>query len=120
MLPETAPFRARRLSLTPLVDVIFLLLMFFMLSSTFSRLAEIELAGAGTGLPPAESPRFLRLTEDRMTLNGRPVAAEEVAAALRGTPALLLSVDDTATAQRLADLLTLVRGVQGLSVAVIR
>ena len=119
MRPETAAFRARRLSLTPLVDVIFLLLMFFMLSSTFSRLTEIELAGAGTGLP-AESPRFLRLTEDRMTLNGRPVAAEELAGALRGTSALLLSVDDTATAQRLADVLTHVRAVQGLSVAVIR
>lgn len=33
----------KRLSMTPLVDVIFLLLMFFMLSSTFSKYSALEL-----------------------------------------------------------------------------
>lgn len=40
-----APVRSprKKLSMTPLVDVIFLLLMFFMLSSTFSKYASLEL-----------------------------------------------------------------------------
>ena len=41
-----APARIRRpLPLVPLVDVVFLLLMFFMLSSTFSKFGSLALAG---------------------------------------------------------------------------
>ena len=45
-MPDTAapslvrPARRRRLPLTPLIDVIFLLLLFFMLSSTFTRFSD--------------------------------------------------------------------------------
>ena len=35
--------------MTSLIDVIFLLLLFFMLTSTFSKFAEIELAAATSG-----------------------------------------------------------------------
>jgi biopolymer transport protein ExbD len=37
-------------TLTPLIDVIFLLLLFFMLSSTFTRFAEVPLTNAGGGV----------------------------------------------------------------------
>jgi len=51
MLRITRPLAARkRLSLTPLIDVIFILVMFFLLSSTFGvwRPLEIGLGGDGT------------------------------------------------------------------------
>ena len=51
--------RRRRLSMTSLIDVIFLLLLFFMLSSTFTRFAELELAAGGTGGSPMPSGRCL-------------------------------------------------------------
>ncbi|WP_367714863.1 biopolymer transporter ExbD [Nitratireductor sp. GISD-1A_MAKvit] len=37
--------RRKPLSLTSLIDVIFLLLLFFMLSSTFTRFASVEISG---------------------------------------------------------------------------
>jgi biopolymer transport protein ExbD len=44
-----APARIRRpLPLVPLVDVVFLLLMFFMLSSTFTKFGTLLLAGASS------------------------------------------------------------------------
>ena len=50
--------------MTSLIDVIFLLLLFFMLTSTFTRFSEVELTAAGSGTPPqapTEAPLFLRL-----------------------------------------------------------
>ncbi|MEX0280950.1 MAG: biopolymer transporter ExbD, partial [Arenibacterium sp.] len=44
---NVAPRRRRVVSLTALIDVVFLLLLFFMLTSTFSSFGEIEL------FPPA-------------------------------------------------------------------
>ncbi|MDZ7824037.1 MAG: biopolymer transporter ExbD [Ahrensia sp.] len=47
---NSAPIKRRRkLALTPLIDVIFLLLLFFMLSSTFSRFSEVSIGGGGAG-----------------------------------------------------------------------
>ena len=51
------PQRKRRaLSLTPLIDVVFLLLVFFMLASTFLKFGtvKIETAGGGSESLPAE------------------------------------------------------------------
>ena len=47
---ENHATQRRRISLTPLIDVVFLLLLFFMLASTFTKHFEIPLASAG----PAE------------------------------------------------------------------
>ncbi len=100
--------------MTSLIDVIFLLLLFFMLSSTFSRSGEIEIATAaqGTAAAPPESEArlvFLRLGADGISVNGRPVAPEELRAAVEdqgpGPRHLVLSVTEAATAQALADAL---------------
>ncbi|MBM9594400.1 ExbD/TolR family protein [Roseitranquillus sediminis] len=125
MLPDgalAARFRPRRLSLTPLIDVIFLLLMFFMLSSTFVRLGEIEINSAGTETASQPS-HFMQLRQDRLTLNGRDVALADLAQAIGdGTVGdkLVLDVDDVASAQRLADVLAALSSLRHLSVAVIR
>ncbi len=113
--------------MTSLIDVIFLLLLFFMLSSTFSRFAEIELSSATAGGAPGETrPLFLQLRPERLTLNGEALSLDRLAPALRGqagnieTPApLLVSLGDGVTAQRLADLLVVLRGVPGFAPTVL-
>ncbi|MEM6595553.1 MAG: biopolymer transporter ExbD [Pseudomonadota bacterium] len=116
--------RRRALSMTSLIDVIFLLLLFFMLSSTFSRFAEVELsAGGGQGAAGATSGEllFLRLTESATTLNGAPISAQALQARLEsyaeGT--LLVSVTSEATAQALTDVLVIAKAAPGLTVTVL-
>ena len=120
-MPRAAPFVRRRMSLTPLIDVIFLLLLFFMLSSTFVRFGEIELssATAGSGQPGDVVERsFVQLGAERLTVNGRPVALDAIADTLEPGQ-VLISLDDDATAQRLVDLLAALRGRDGLNVTVL-
>ncbi|UTW10078.1 ExbD/TolR family protein [Marinobacterium rhizophilum] len=63
-LELAAPARRRAISLTPLIDVVFILLLFFMLSSTFTQWRQLDLAVPGTGAatPPAQHP--VRLLSD--------------------------------------------------------
>jgi biopolymer transport protein ExbD len=59
--------RSPELNLTPLIDVVFLLLIFFMVSTTFQRESEIrvELPQASAEEPLEGPPRFLDITVDR-------------------------------------------------------
>ena len=113
------------MSLTPLIDVIFLLLLFFMLSSTFSRFAEIELTGAGSGAATtAAPPVFVQLRGEDISVNGQPVAFEELQDALqghteRGAELALISMDDIVTSQRFVDVYGLARGVERLNLAIV-
>ena len=72
----------RRLTLTSLIDVIFLLLLFFMLTSTFSTYGEIELsqATAGSAAPGVPTERlFVQIGAERLVLNGAPITLDELA-----------------------------------------
>lgn len=110
--------RARRISLTPLIDMIFVLLLFFMLSSTFSQLGEIDLAVAAGGQAerPAQAPVFVQLGPDLLRLNGQETTMETFVDALdpfsgpEGGGLVLVSLLPEVTAQRLTDLLALLRG----------
>ncbi|MEM6481767.1 MAG: biopolymer transporter ExbD [Pseudomonadota bacterium] len=118
---DVAPFKRRPLSVTPLIDVIFLLLLFFMLTSTFSRFGEIELSQA-TGGPVSEavpSDRFfVQLGAERLVLNGDDITLDALADEAQ-TGQVLVSLDADVTAQRLVDLLVRLRGREGLSVTVL-
>lgn len=78
------------ISLTPLIDVVFILLVFFMLASNFLQFRSFELSAAGPGAAKADRPAALTvaITADGMTLEGRPVDAATLPArlteALRG------------------------------------
>ncbi|MAO27657.1 MAG: biopolymer transporter ExbD [Roseovarius sp.] len=118
----------RKLSMTSLIDVIFLLLLFFMLSSTFSKFAEVELSAAGSGAGAVQGetrPMFLRLGAEGLSLNGREVALDALQDVVRGEmpeageQPLLVSLQDGVNAQRLIDLLGVLRGVGNLSVTVL-
>lgn len=112
--------------MTSLIDVIFLLLLFFMLSSTFSKFSEIELStsGSGVGLTPGTAPLFLELGEETLRLNGESLTLETLVEAIGSTrqgktQPLLVSLKSGATAQRLTDLLAALRPVKGLSLTVL-
>jgi biopolymer transport protein ExbD len=117
-----APRPRRRLSVTSLIDVIFLLLIFFMLSSTFSRFAEIEIgaaAGGGAAAVAGTTPLFLQLGEAELALNGQPVAPEALAAEIGEEAQVIVSLRDGVTAQRLADVLVALRAAPGATVTVL-
>lgn len=116
--------------MTSLVDVIFLLLLFFMLSSTFSTFAEIELVSADAASGSADArPLFVQLGPDRISLNGDDMSLKTLAATLQertgdvvssdGTVPLLVSLKGGVDAQRLADLLVVLRGVPDVSATVL-
>lgn len=119
--------RRRRLSMTSLIDVIFLLLLFFMLSSTFSRFAEVDLATASAGASASNDVQksFLQLGETSLRVNGQDV---EVAALQERfseispeaeTQQVIVSLRDDVTAQRLTDVLVILRGISRLSISVL-
>lgn len=129
MLAKTGKhgFQRRPLAMTSLIDVIFLLLLFFMLTSTFSKYAEVELLSAGAGVAEASDqvPVFLRLTPVDLSLNGAPqnlqtlTAAFDRAATELTEQVVLVSLDDAVSSQRLVDLLAVLRGISGLRVQVL-
>ena len=113
--------------MTSLIDVIFLLLLFFMLTSTFSKFAEVELlsAGAGNAKNTDQAPVFLRLNEEELSLNGIPHALDDLASVLKSPEGrvtdqmVLVSLGKTVTSQRLVDLLAVLRGIGGIKVQVL-
>ena len=111
--------------MTSLIDVIFLLLLFFMLTSTFSKFSEVELSAAGSGAaaPSDVPPLFLQLGVDDLRLNGDPLdmgalALSPLSEAEDGTM-LLVSLGAEVDAQRLTDLLVALRGLPALRVTVL-
>ena len=120
MLNE-APFKKRPVSMTPLIDVVFLLLLFFMLTSTFSTFGEIELnqtASGGADQNPPSNRAFVQLGQERLTLNGAPVTLDTLAEGV-DSGLVLVSLDEDTTAQRVVDLLVRLRGRAELSVLVL-
>ncbi|MEC9310793.1 MAG: biopolymer transporter ExbD, partial [Pseudomonadota bacterium] len=76
--------RRRRLSMTSLIDVIFLLLLFFMLTSTFSKYGEVELMAAGQGAKTQDRQKlFVTLGAERLMLNGQQADLARIADLVR-------------------------------------
>ncbi|GAB4517272.1 MAG: hypothetical protein Tsb0019_16990 [Roseibium sp.] len=116
--------RQRPISLTPLVDVIFLLLLFFMLSSTFTTFGEIDLgapaAGGGAGKVPEA---LLTIADTRLRLNGRDIdatALEDEARALvdRQIGSLLILTRGETTTQQLVEIMSRLKTFPDLKVTV--
>lgn len=112
--------------MTSLIDVIFLLLLFFMLTSTFSRFSEVPLPLGGAGTITAEAstpPLFLQVGEDAISLNGRDMAldglAEAIAADGDAPQPVIVSVKADTSAQRLTDVLVALQEVPNLSLNVL-
>jgi biopolymer transport protein ExbD len=69
----TTTSRPKVISLTPLIDVVFILLMFFMLTSTFTTPAALDLSTPVAGAPAEpQLPQVLELTADgRLRVTGQ-------------------------------------------------
>ncbi|AJE45226.1 ExbD/TolR family protein [Celeribacter indicus] len=77
------PRPRRRPSLTPMIDVVFLLLVFFMLASRFGMDMQIPLTLAGASTTPYSGPpRLVDIDETGIRLNGGEVEEDGLAAAL--------------------------------------
>lgn len=74
------------INLTPIIDVVFLLLMFFMLASTFVNFAEIDLSLAGrtqaVAQPSAPMVLLSVRADGRFVVNGESVEPDGIAEAL--------------------------------------
>lgn len=118
--------RRGRMSMTSLIDVIFLLLLFFMLTSTFSKFGEVELMAAGKAAAADDRQKlFVTLGAKELTLNGQSVDLGRIADLVRSQPQdsrghlVLISPDAEASSQRLVDLLAALRQVEKLQTVVL-
>jgi biopolymer transport protein ExbD len=107
MLELTQQTRRRRIGLTPMIDVVFLLLVFFMLAARFGVTDAIPVKLSGGGTQSYEGPpRLVTVLPDALRVNGidtpDPVAA---LTPLMGeeTDIILLRARDGASVQALLD-----------------
>lgn len=91
MIRFGAPRPRRRPNLTPMIDVVFLLLVFFMLASRFGVERAMPLTLPGGEATYSGPPRLVEVSSDGLRLNGMPVTAQTLGASL--TP-LMQSPDD--------------------------
>lgn len=117
-----------QLSIAPLIDIVFLLLVFFMLTSTFLQPEAIDLTLPSTesSEPTDEQPIRIALARDgEVSLNGEVVEFSELRTLLLplldGNPDLPvgLSADAAASVQQMLDVVDEVRAAGGHNLAVI-
>jgi biopolymer transport protein ExbD len=82
MFTIDAPRPRRKPSLTPMIDVVFLLLVFFMLASRFGTDAVVPLTLGGQGAGYSGPPRLIDVLPEGQRLNGVDQGLDEVVAAL--------------------------------------
>lgn len=108
--------KRRRPNLAAMIDVVFILLVFFMLSSRLAVEHTLPLAIGGAGGSYSGPPRLVELTDAGVMLNGRAITPEALPAAL----ARLMQAPDDAVILRAsgaADLQALVALMDGLIAA---
>lgn len=113
----------RRMSLTPMIDVVFLLLIFFMLASRFGMDAVLPIAGGAEGAATSwqGAPRLVDIAPDSIALNGVALAEADLPRALAALmpsedAAIVLRPRDDADLQRLVSVMDRLRaeGVENL------
>lgn len=121
---EPLPKKHKPISLTPLVDVIFLLLLFFMLSSTFSQFGQVEIGALSAGGGSAAVPKaILSIEPGLIRLNGEPVPQDQLLEQARDLmdrdiDSLLVFVKNGSTTQQLVTVMGVLKSVDGLNVSV--
>ncbi|MFN3936450.1 MAG: ExbD/TolR family protein [Gemmobacter sp.] len=109
--PAASPAR-RRPNLTPMIDVVFLLMVFFMLVARFGVEAVVPVAPPGQGGDAWKGPpRLIALSPDGVRLNGLPVAVPDLPTALvplmtAPDDPVVLRAEEGISLQQLLDLVT--------------
>ncbi|WP_065331165.1 ExbD/TolR family protein [Tritonibacter mobilis] len=125
MLLNDMPQRQRRKpSLTPMIDVVFLLLVFFMLASRFGIDAALTLPLAAGGGEYTGPPRLIDVAPAQVFVNGRLVPEEALAPALEllmehKSDVLILRGKDGANLQRIVTLTESLRSAGFTSVVLV-
>lgn len=106
MMSFARPRPRRRPSLTPMIDVVFLLLVFFMLAARFGQPQGLPLTLAGGGGDYTGPPRLIEVLPEGQRLNGIALTPEALGAELARlteTPGdvIVLRARDGASLQRL-------------------
>jgi biopolymer transport protein ExbD len=79
-IPATARRTRRLISLTPLIDVVFILLVFFMLASNFTRWRPIPLQSATLGnawQTQSEPPLSILVYQDKLKIDNHEIRLGE-------------------------------------------
>lgn len=117
--------RRRTISLTPLIDVVFILLLFFMLTSTFIRWQQMELAVAASSTQsesPPHPPLVAQLYPDGdLRVDGQRFSSADdaaLAALLSGTAHSLVIVqaDESSRIQQIVSAIDRLERLGALSV----
>lgn len=125
MFTFDSPRPRRKPSLTPMIDVVFLLLVFFMLASRFGSDAVVPLRlGGAAGADYSGPPRLIDVLPDGQRLNGVDHALEEVVLALRGltdsgADTIVLRARDGAALQRVVTVVSALREAGFTAIAVV-
>ena len=106
----TRPMRLRRMALTPMIDVVFLLLVFFMLAARFGQEGTIEISAGVQGTVYDGPPRLVEVYPEAVRLNGVPVSADQLITSLAeltkdSDDIVVLRMREGADVQRLVDVI---------------
>ncbi|WP_417719908.1 ExbD/TolR family protein [Salipiger sp.] len=124
MLNLALPPRRRRASLTPMIDVVFLLLVFFMLAARFgtTEALPLSLSRPAAGAAWSGPPRLVSVAPQRLLLNGVETGDLPAALApLMETPGdiILLRPAEGTDTQRLVTVLSDLRAAGFTSLAIL-
>lgn len=120
--------RRSSIGLTPLIDVVFLLLIFFMLASTFLKFSAVSISGARSGGASGNLSEIaliqIRGTED-IRINGKTVALEGVLPQIdeliaKGITRAVIQPAQKATVQDLVKVLEVAKASELKSVVVVQ
>ena len=108
--------------LTPMLDVVFLLLIFFMVSTRFDSVREVPIAlpqvGAGTSVQKNTNQRVQIQADGALFLDGSEVKEADLEGRLRTTKRVVLSADKAVSHGVFMNVLTHLRALPLESVTV--
>mgnify|MGYP001261635778 CR=1 FL=1 len=108
--------------LTPMLDVVFLLLIFFMVSTRFDSVREVPIAlpqvGAGTSVQKNTNQRVQIQADGALFLDGSEVKEADLEGRLRTTKRVVLSADKAVSHGVFMNVLTRLRALPLESVTV--
>lgn len=114
--------KRRSMSLTPMIDVVFLLLVFFMLASQFETTGGIEFPVIGSEAKD-DTPRLVDVFGDTLSVNGVVMDEADLAARVQGlmegaASVVVLRPREGASVQRLVDVAEALRkaGITNLAI----
>jgi biopolymer transport protein ExbD len=121
-------YRTLRLNLTPLIDVVFLLLVFFMVTSTFVKYTGLDMSSGRSGVVTTQIRDLVIIRvhgEGRIDINGRPFKLDDVTnelVALAGDRKLKVAIkpDEKTNLQDVVDVIERARIDQVQDVLVVR